>query len=57
MRKSLLSLALIIATCASAGDKQPYHLNMHSGFTVFDDAIHLESGSLMGVSTTFYERD
>lgn len=28
MRKSLLSLALIIATCASAGDKQPYHLNM-----------------------------
>lgn len=57
MRKSLLSLALIVASYASAGDKQPYHVNIHSGITVFDDANHLENGSLVGASVAFYERE
>lgn len=57
MRKSILSLALILATYASAGDKQPYHVNIYSGINVFDDISQLENGSLVGLSATFYERE
>ncbi len=58
MRKSILSLALIVATSVAAGDKkQPYHINVHSGLNVFDDSQHLENGSLIGASVAFYEKE
>ncbi len=58
MRKAILSLALILVTSVAAGEnKQPYHLNVHTGLNVFDDESHLENGSLIGASATFYERE
>ena len=58
MKKSLLTLALIMATCTTAQEnKKPYHVNIHAGLHVFDDASYLVDSAAYGVSTSIYENE
>jgi len=57
MKKTIVSLALLLATNMMAGSKQPYHVNVNAGLNIFDDSTHLEDTSLYGVSATIYEQE
>ncbi len=58
MKKSLLSLALIMATYSVAQEhNKPYHVNIHAGINAFDDTSNLNDSALYGISASFYEKE
>ena len=58
MRKTILSLALMLTTSVVAGEyKQPYHIDVYGGLNIFDDASYLKNSSLLGASIAIYERE